>query len=588
MSNREVSIVSLLFNSSPKLLVFAVIIGVLSGFFYSLIIPFAINGIEARVVSADLSSSTVSTTSSTAFLFSSDIISNNKALCFFVMVLFILLTKALAVILVNNIAKSATAELKSDLVKKISRMKVDNVLSVGFSRLINILAYDVNSVVGAAGAIPMLVVSVVTVLGMLGYLAILNIYVFIMVLVAIIFGVFLFQTPVKMVQGLYEKSRVLTDTIQEGVRGLVFGVFELKLDTEKSQNYIAEEIIEPQNKSIKLEKVGDAIMCLADTSSDLLSFFIIGGMVFILPHYIDLPTADSFGIVMALLYIAGPVGAILGMLQQVEIGKIALKRIHEINDYEEEIISTDSTLETKWSCYTVKGISYQYADNDKSFCLKPVSLSFARGEINFIVGGNGSGKSTLSKLLSLHYHSNSGEISFDDTILSHNNIAYARERISVIYSDYYLFRKLYRKYSQQDELKINKYLHSLGLVGKTEFVDGYFTSTNLSDGQRRRLALLLALIEDKDIYIFDEWAADQDPEFKKIFYQDILHQMKIDNKLVIVITHDDRYFDCADRVIFMEEGMVVEVSSITPSKVNTPSLIASRDLAVISDDVIAT
>lgn len=574
MRNSEVSIVSLLFNSSPKLLVFSVILGALSGLLFSLIIPFAISGIEAGQVSADLSSSTFTNTSSTAYLFSSHIISENKALYFFVMVLLILLAKALAAILVNNIAKSATAELTADLVKKINRMKVDKVAGVGFSRLINILAYDVGRVVDAADTVPLLVVSVVTVIGMLGYLALLNIYVFIFVLIAIFSGVFLYQIPVKMVHGLYEKSRTLTDTIQEGIRGLVFGVFELKLDNEKSQSYIAEEIIEPQNKSIKMQKVGDAIMCLADTSSDLLSFLIIGGVVFIVPSYIDLPVADSFGIVMALLYIAGPIGTILGTLQEIEIGKVALKRIHEINNYEEEVICTDTKLKANWSRYNVSGISYQYAENEKSFHLHPISLSFVRGEINFIVGGNGSGKSTLCKLLSLHYHSDSGEISFDDIVLSSNSIDYARKRISVIYSDYYLFRKLYRKYSCEDEVRINKYLRSLGLEGKTEFVDGYFTSTNLSDGQRRRLALLIALVEDKDIYIFDEWAADQDPEFKRIFYQDILHQMKNDNKLIVVITHDDRYFNCADRVIFMENGKVVNINS------NTSSIVSPKELAV--------
>ena len=293
---------------------------------------------------------------------------------------------------------------------------------------------------------------------------------------------------------------------------------------------------------------------------------------------------------MALLYIAGPVSMILGMLQQVEMGKIALKRIHALDDYEEEQYSLSSTLATQWSHYSVEDIGYQYGHNevDRPFHLKPISLSFERGQVNFIVGGNGSGKSTLSKLLSLHYRSNSGAIFFDDTPLTNNNIGFAREKISVIYSDYYLFKKLYRRHSQTDEMKVNAYLYSLGLAGKTEFVDGYFTTTNLSDGQRRRLALLVALIEDKDIYIFDEWAADQDPEFKKVFYQDILPQMKSDNKLVIVITHDDRYFDCADRVIFMEDGGVVGVKSINLSKDNIPSSIKSKADTLMLDDFIAT
>ena len=139
---------------------------------------------------------------------------------------------------------------------------------------------------------------------------------------------------------------------------------------------------------MKLEKVGDAIIHLAGTSSDLLSFFIIGGIVFILPSYIELPIANSFGIVMALLYIAGPVTGILGMLQQMEMGKVALKRIHELEGYEEETYSEPSARMAEWSTYSVQDISYKYDDNelDRSFSLKPINLTFERGQINFIVG----------------------------------------------------------------------------------------------------------------------------------------------------------------------------------------------------------
>lgn len=563
----KVSIVSLLFNFSPKLLVLAVAIGALAGFLYSLIIPFAIKGIQGM-------NGKENATSEESMLDSS-FISGNEGSLFFSVVVVILFAKTLSVILVNNIAKSATADLKVNIVKKINNMKLDDVEKIGFPRLLNVLTGDVVSVAQAAIAIPMIVVSSVTVMGMLGYLAFLNIIVFTVVLAAIFVGVFIFQAPVKMVQGFYEKARECSDIIQEGTRGLVFGAFELKLNKQKSKGYIEEEIIKPIDKWVKLHKVADAILHLASTASDLLSFFIIGGIVFILPYYVELPMSDSFGIVMVLLYISGPIAAILGMLQHLQQGKTALKRMHLLEEYEEEDHGETSTLTSLWTTYTVQDISYTYGNNktDASFHLKPISLSFQRGQINFIVGGNGSGKSTLSKLLSLHYRSNLGIILFDDCVLDNDNIALARERISVIYSDYYLFRKLYRKHSAADEIKVKTYLNSLGLTGKTEFIDGYFTTTNLSDGQRRRLALLVALIEDKDIYIFDEWAADQDPEFKKIFYQEILPKMKSDNKLVIVITHDDRYFDCADRVIFMEDGGVVAVKSAQPSKLNVSSSI---------------
>jgi putative ATP-binding cassette transporter len=550
VQNTKTSIFSLLYRHSPKLLVLSVFIGALSGALYSLIIPMAIFGIQSHDVQLMGNSQEVFST----------LLQENPAMIFFSLVLVILLTKAMSVILVNNIAKSATGNLKIRIAKKINKMKIDEVERIGFPKLLNILSDDVNFVSNAALAIPMIIVSFVTILGMLAYLAVLDLAVFTIVISAIILGVFIFQAPVNLVENLYEKARDLKDTIQEGIRGLIFGAYELKLNEKKAEKYIEEELIKPQHKAIYLEKIGDAIIHLAGTSSDLLSFFIIGMIVFILPNYIQFTGTESYGIVMALLYISAPIAAILGMFQQVKKGQVALKRINAIDKIEQEGYKTHRNLETKWQEYRAKDISYQYPNNEQesSFSLRPVTLTFLPSSINFIVGGNGSGKSTLSKLLSLHYIPSHGSMFFDSCEINTKNIIQARERISVIYSDYYLFRKLYRPHNCFDEIKVNQYLQLLNLTGKTEFRDGCFTTTKLSDGQRRRLALLVALLEDKDIYIFDEWAADQDPEFKSIFYQKILPAIKHDNKLVIVITHDDRYFDCADRVIHMEDGAVVK------------------------------
>jgi putative ATP-binding cassette transporter len=542
----NVSIFTLLFNFSPKILVFAVVVGAIAGALYSLIIPFVLRKLQ-QDRSMDLPAS---------------IVDQYQVVIFFGLCLLILISKATSVILVNNIAKSAVAELRINMARKINRMLIENVESIGFSRLLNILTDDVNNLSAAAIAIPMLLVSTVTVVGMLGYLATLNFYVFLVVLGAIFLGVFMFKIPVAMASGLYDRARGLRDVIQEGLRGLVNGAYELKLNKNKSTFYIDGELASPQRESAKLEKIGDAVLHMAGTSSDLLSFFIIGMVVFVLPHYLHFPVAESYGVVMALLYIAAPVTNILGMMRQLNVGHIALRRINYLSSFEEDSYTGDPTkpLDT-WLDYNVRDVTYIYPTQDSSqgrgFFLEPVSLSFKAGQINFIVGGNGSGKSTLSKLLSLHYVPSAGGIFFDNEQVTAENILQARSRISVIYSNYYLFRELYRDVSCTDVDKINNYIDMLGLTGKTEFINGRFTTTKLSDGQRRRLALLVALLDDKEIYIFDEWAADQDPEFKNIFYKKILQDMKNNNKLIIVVTHDDRYFDCADRVVFMEDGKMI-------------------------------
>lgn len=543
---KNLSVLNLLYRRSPKLLVFAIFSGAVAGALYSLIIPFLLRELNKAETEAFSSLS-------------------QQAAIFFLLCISILTAKATSVIVVNNIAKSAVAELRIQLAKKINRMALFNVEEIGFARLLNVLVGDVNSFSAAAVAIPMLLVSAVTVIGMLVYLAIFNVYIFLMVLSAIFFGVFIFRFPVSMASGIYEKVRVLRDVVQENVRGLVLGAYELKLNKDKAKTYIEEELVAPQRDSAKLEKLGDAVLHIAGTASDLLSFFIIGFMVFILPAFINLPASETYGIVMALLYISGPVANIMGMLQHLKVGQIALKRINELSDVLEDSCAANDTVNPigSWYRFGVRGVTYNYNKADASqeykFSLGPVDLWFKKSQINFIVGGNGSGKSTLSKILSLHYAPSDGEIMFDDQKVNFSNIVDARSKISVIYSNYFLFPKIYNKSMDANENLINEYINLLGLNGKTEFVNGRFSTTKLSDGQRRRLALLVSLLEDKDIYIFDEWAADQDPEFKRIFYKKILKELKLKNKLVIVVTHDDRYFECADRVIIMEDGNILEI-----------------------------
>jgi putative ATP-binding cassette transporter len=186
-----------------------------------------------------------------------------------------------------------------------------------------------------------------------------------------------------------------------------------------------------------------------------------------------------------------------------------------------------------------------------------VDLTIRKGEITFIVGGNGSGKSTLSKLITLHYRATGGAIRFGDQDVSDNTIGALRQQIGAIYSDYYLFDRVLGLKDRDDlDDTVQHYLKALQLDHKVHFRDGAFSTLSLSDGQRRRMALLVAILDDKELYLFDEWAADQDPSFKAVFYNGILPALRQRGKAVVTISHDDRYFNVADQVIVLEEGRI--------------------------------
>ncbi|MBF6355479.1 ATP-binding cassette domain-containing protein [Nocardia higoensis] len=195
---------------------------------------------------------------------------------------------------------------------------------------------------------------------------------------------------------------------------------------------------------------------------------------------------------------------------------------------------------------------------DDGFTLGPLELVFEPGEITFVVGGNGSGKSTLAKLITGLYVPRTGTVSLNGEVIDHQNIEWFRQNSSAIFTDFHLFED-YLGFDQPGiDDEVRRYLRELRLDDKVDVRDGTLTTIALSQGQRKRLALLTALLEDRPIYVFDEWAADQEPKFREVFYKEILVGLKRRGKTVVVITHDDRYFDCADRLVKLELGRMAE------------------------------
>jgi putative pyoverdin transport system ATP-binding/permease protein len=193
---------------------------------------------------------------------------------------------------------------------------------------------------------------------------------------------------------------------------------------------------------------------------------------------------------------------------------------------------------------------------EMGFLLGPISLTLLPGQITFIVGGNGSGKSTLAKLITGLYPARTGSIYLDGVPITDENREWYRQHFSAIFSDFYLFDS-YLGFNHSDlDQEVQSYLKQLQLDHKVQVRDGVLSTTNLSQGQRKRLALLTSYLEDRPVYLFDEWASDQDPHFRDLFYRQILVRLKELGKAVIVITHDDRYFNLADNIIKLDYGQV--------------------------------
>lgn len=207
-----------------------------------------------------------------------------------------------------------------------------------------------------------------------------------------------------------------------------------------------------------------------------------------------------------------------------------------------------------------RGVEYEYepTTEDGGFKVGPVDLNIAAGELVFVTGGNGSGKTTFAKVLCGLYEPHRGEIWLDDVRIDAGNRIWYAQQFGAVFSDSYLFSSLYGADDLPQTSKVvNEYLQELRLQDKVKFDQGRFSTIALSQGQKKRLALLVAYMEDRPFYLFDEWAADQDPEFRQVFYFRILPELKARGKTVVAITHDDRYYHVADRVLKFEAGTLV-------------------------------
>ena len=296
---------------------------------------------------------------------------------------------------------------------------------------------------------------------------------------------------------------------------------------------------------------------------ELLFTLVIGVVAFVFPIlFKDIQTSSLSNYIFVFLYMTGPVHGVLNSIPQIVNIKISYKRLNGlIKEIEttgiiemESTINMDKVLGDHFKL-ELSNVEYSYKNSKgEVFKVGPVSCSFKSGEITFITGGNGSGKSTLAKLITGLYRPDKGEIILNSNKLNPEDLS---QNYSTIFSDYYLFEKLYGIDHKNKTDKISELLRILHIEDKTNISNGEFSTIKLSSGQRKRLALLVSYLEDSPIYLFDEWAADQDPEFRRYFYENLLTDLKKEGKCIIAITHDDRYFNKADKIMKMETGKVI-------------------------------
>ena len=325
-----------------------------------------------------------------------------------------------------------------------------------------------------------------------------------------------------------------------------------------------------------------AFFSLGLTWVQLLLFTAIGLVSFCLPQLFTISPTVTAGYTLTLIFLIIPLDALTTIFPLLNKANIAFQNTQalqiQLTPYPEIGLIPNNTLQNNaidsydWKTLSLKAVEYAHSASisDSStlqttaFNIGPITLTIRRQELLFLTGGNGSGKSTFAKLLTGLYTPTLGTIQLDEQpITDHNREAY-RQQFSTVFYDFYLFEQLFGlvdyTHPVAQQRQINRYLDQLQLTDKVHIRQGKFSTLALSQGQRRRLALLVSYLENRAFYVFDEWAADQDPEFRELFYTQLLPKLRQQGKTILVITHDDRYFHLADRVLKLDYGQLVTAS----------------------------
>lgn len=211
---------------------------------------------------------------------------------------------------------------------------------------------------------------------------------------------------------------------------------------------------------------------------------------------------------------------------------------------------------TGFETIALDGVEFAYGENNAGFRIGPLDLELRRGEVVFITGGNGSGKTTLMKVLTGLYPPTRGRIRVDGRSVSGERRARYRTLFTSIFMDHHLFGPAYGL-GRPDPARVHALLERFNLAGVVDFDGERFAPLDLSAGQRKRLAMVVALLEDRPIYVLDEWAAHQDPYLRRYFYETLVPEMKTAGKTVVAISHDARFFHLADRRLHLDGGRLV-------------------------------
>lgn len=471
---------------------------------------------------------------------------------------------------VANIANSIVgqkiiAALRKSIATRILRAPIQSIEAHRSYRLMSVLTSDVDTVSGFTFSFSNYAVSLAIAIGGLTYLFVLSPIVFVMAVISLAIGIALRMMSQRTWIKSYEAVRTTQDDLQKQYRAITDGAKELKISRPRRERVFGVLLSDATDRIASLKSSAMQLYWTVDALGSAV-FFVMIGLLLAVRNQLQIDSTVISGALLVLLYVKGPVEQVASALPVFDQARISFTRIAalsaELDQLEPQISVRAGEAQTRVpylrKAIELRDVTYQFPTVSRGtpFALGPINLTINGGEMIFIVGENGSGKTTLIKLLLGLYVPQQGSMLVDGEEITSVERDNYRQLFSTIFSDYYLFDDLAYDVLSADA---RPHLERLGIAHKVQLDGNRFTTTDLSTGQRKRLALVQAWLEGRPVIVTDEWAADQDPEFRRVFYEELLPEMKQQGKTIIVISHDDRYFHVADRVVHLADGHICNV-----------------------------
>ncbi|MFT5880995.1 MAG: putative ATP-binding cassette transporter [Moritella sp.] len=474
----------------------------------------------------------------------------------------LLLISTAAQVLLHILGHRFVYQKRCELVQQLLNTDIEQLEKIGGASILASLSTDIRNVTIAFVHLPELVYGAVLAIFAMIYLGFLSTSLFVVTLVMLFMTALIGYWLVNKISHYVQQVREYDDALFTDYQAMIDGRKELALNPKRAQRFFHEEFDVHAKGYRQHVTKADIHNGFAGNLANTVILALIGLNYYLAVglHWATLEVASTFALVI--LFMRSPLMSAVAALPALIAANVSMHKLAQLQ------LNTDHvTFETRHTYRGFKKLefndveyTYQSLTDEPAFSVGPLNITIEQGQLIFIIGGNGSGKSTFARLLTGLYRPQKGDVTIDDQPVSMAYWHEYRTLFSAVFSDFHLFHQLLDGDGDNvDSQRVEYWMQMLEMQHKVSHEGGKLSNVCYSQGQRKRLALLMAVLELRDCLLLDEWAADQDPRFRHFFYQNIIPFLKQSGMTIIAITHDDRYFNVADRVIKMDNGQFIEL-----------------------------